>query len=166
MADGQRVASFAAGAAFGAGALWLCSRYFGDAASSRHEAADGHLDWAAAAAVGATGRGRGTGGISSTHHAASVPNFDRDEVLVEQLTRNVQFFGLEGQKRIAGSFVVVVGLGVRQGGGCLWGAFCCCLFFWGGRRAPLCCFCCCPSWARHSCYSTDTALMPAGNPKL
>lgn len=38
-------------------------------------------------------------------------NFEKDDVLVEQLTRNVQFFGLEGQKKIANAFVVVVGLG-------------------------------------------------------
>lgn len=41
-------------------------------------------------------------------------NFEKDDVLVEQLTRNVQFFGLEGQKKIANAFVVVVGLGVRE----------------------------------------------------
>ena len=44
---------------------------------------------------------------------ASVRNFDEDDILAEQLTRNVQFFGLENQKLIAQSFVVVVGLGVR-----------------------------------------------------
>ena len=32
-------------------------------------------------------------------------------MLSEQLTRNVQFFGLEAQRRVAGAFVVVVGLG-------------------------------------------------------
>jgi hypothetical protein len=41
-------------------------------------------------------------------------NFEKDDVLVEQLTRNVQFFGLEGQKKIANAFVVVVGLGVSN----------------------------------------------------
>ena len=41
-----------------------------------------------------------------------VQEFEKDDVLAEQLTRNVQFFGLEGQKKIAKSFVVVVGLGV------------------------------------------------------
>jgi tRNA A37 threonylcarbamoyladenosine dehydratase len=35
----------------------------------------------------------------------------RDEILAEQFTRNVQFFGRDAQARIAGSFVVVVGLG-------------------------------------------------------
>ena len=36
-----------------------------------------------------------------------------DEILAEHFTRNVQFFGREGQQRIMGSFVVVIGLGVR-----------------------------------------------------
>lgn len=35
-----------------------------------------------------------------------------DEVIAEQLTRNVQFFGEESQQKIADAFVVVVGLGV------------------------------------------------------
>ena len=34
-----------------------------------------------------------------------------DEILAEQFTRNIQFFGKEGQARVSGSFVVVVGLG-------------------------------------------------------
>lgn len=42
---------------------------------------------------------------------ASVQNFQDDDILAEQLTRNVQFFGLEAQQQIARSFVVVVGLG-------------------------------------------------------
>jgi len=45
-------------------------------------------------------------------HPHSVAGFDQDDILSEQLTRNVQFFGLEVQKKIARSFVVVVGLGV------------------------------------------------------
>ena len=44
--------------------------------------------------------------------AATLADFDVDEVLSEQLTRNVQFFGLDAQKRISRAFVVVVGLGV------------------------------------------------------
>lgn len=36
-----------------------------------------------------------------------------DDIVREQLTRNIQFFGLDGQKYITESFVVVVGLGVR-----------------------------------------------------
>lgn len=34
------------------------------------------------------------------------------QVLKEQLSRNIQFFGMEGQQRIADAFVIVVGLGV------------------------------------------------------
>lgn len=37
-----------------------------------------------------------------------------DEVLREQLTRNIQFFGENVQVKLADSFVVVVGLGVRS----------------------------------------------------
>ncbi len=37
-----------------------------------------------------------------------------DEIVGEQLTRNVQFFGRERQQRVVDSFVVVVGLGVRR----------------------------------------------------
>lgn len=40
---------------------------------------------------------------------------EEDEVVAEHLTRNVQFFGLPAQQRIAGAFVVVIGLGVRRG---------------------------------------------------
>lgn len=45
-------------------------------------------------------------------HHASLQHFEQDEVLAEQLTRNVQFFGLAKQKCITNSFVVVIGLGV------------------------------------------------------
>lgn len=34
-----------------------------------------------------------------------------DEILAEHFTRNVQFFGVEAQQRVADSFVIVVGLG-------------------------------------------------------
>lgn len=40
-------------------------------------------------------------------------DFISDEVLSEQFTRNVQFFGQDGQLKIANAFVVVVGLGVN-----------------------------------------------------
>lgn len=49
----------------------------------------------------------------SQQHHASLSEFDQDEVLAEQLTRNTQFFGLDKQKQIANAFVVVIGLGVR-----------------------------------------------------
>jgi hypothetical protein len=47
-------------------------------------------------------------------HHASLQEFEQDEVLAEHLTRNVQFFGLEKQKQITNSFVVVIGLGVSK----------------------------------------------------
>ena len=42
-----------------------------------------------------------------------VADFEVDEILEEQFTPNVQFFGVEGQSKVARSFVVVIGLGVR-----------------------------------------------------
>ena len=45
--------------------------------------------------------------------SATVEDFLEDEILVEQFTRNVQFFGKQGQQKVAESFVVVIGLGVR-----------------------------------------------------
>lgn len=38
-------------------------------------------------------------------------HFMEDDILKEHFTRNIQFFGEEAQKKIANSFVVVVGLG-------------------------------------------------------
>ncbi|XP_020517831.1 tRNA threonylcarbamoyladenosine dehydratase isoform X3 [Amborella trichopoda] len=35
----------------------------------------------------------------------------KDEIVSEQLTRNIQFFGLESQQKVTESFVVVIGLG-------------------------------------------------------
>ncbi|XP_010553886.1 PREDICTED: tRNA threonylcarbamoyladenosine dehydratase [Tarenaya hassleriana] len=34
-----------------------------------------------------------------------------DEIVSEHLTRNIQFFGLESQRKVTGSYVVVIGLG-------------------------------------------------------
>lgn len=34
-----------------------------------------------------------------------------DEVVCEQLTRNIQFFGLDAQQKVTASYVVVIGLG-------------------------------------------------------
>lgn len=55
----------------------------------------------------------GPGGWDADAHAAAIVS---DEVLAEQLTRNVQFFGVEAQQHVARSFVLVVGLGVRHQG--------------------------------------------------
>lgn len=43
-----------------------------------------------------------------SHQSLSV---EEDEIIAEHFTRNVQFFGVKGQQRVAKSFVVVVGLG-------------------------------------------------------
>ncbi|KAJ8763114.1 hypothetical protein K2173_023319 [Erythroxylum novogranatense] len=42
-----------------------------------------------------------------------MPDIDllQDEIVSEQLTRNIQFFGLESQRKVTGSYVVVIGLG-------------------------------------------------------
>ena len=45
--------------------------------------------------------------ITTAHHTLT------DEILSEQLTRNLQFFGEEAQQKLAKAFVVVIGLGVR-----------------------------------------------------
>ncbi|KAL6763247.1 hypothetical protein V8C86DRAFT_2497247 [Haematococcus lacustris] len=42
---------------------------------------------------------------------ASVRRFREDEILTEQLTRNIQFFTADNQQRVADAFVIVVGLG-------------------------------------------------------
>lgn len=44
--------------------------------------------------------------------SCKLSDFTSDEVLSEQFTRNVQFFGQNGQLNIANAFVVVIGLGV------------------------------------------------------
>lgn len=49
-------------------------------------------------------------GASAAQHSL------KDEIVAEQLTRNVQFFKAPGQERVMGAFVVVVGLGVRPSG--------------------------------------------------
>lgn len=99
--DSRHVFPFVAGAALGAGAVWLCSRHL-DGLPGRRSA------FAAAAGLEAAAAARPS---PQQQQPASLADFEADEVLAEQLTRNVQFFGLEGQRRIASSFVVVVGLG-------------------------------------------------------
>ena len=56
-----------------------------------------------------------SGGTSSS----SMSHYWEEEIISEQLTRNVQFFGDAGQRAFAGALVVVVGLGVRMGWQCL-----------------------------------------------
>lgn len=47
----------------------------------------------------------------SKYNGMTTPNLLTDEVVSEQLTRNMQFFGLEAQQKITASYVVVIGLG-------------------------------------------------------
>ena len=107
--DARGAAAFAAGAAAGAAVAWWALA--GGAKRLR-------LDWNALAPVadGAAARG---GAVAAAVGAAPPPlvaRFAEDEVLSEQLARNVQFFGAEAQQRVAGAFVVVVGLGVSAAG--------------------------------------------------
>ena len=83
--------------------------------------------------------------VCATDHAATTPHQApellcslraEDEVVREQLTRNLQFFGEEGQSRVSGAFVVVVGLGVRHvalpaAGAARAGRQCCVCRGWG-----------------------------------
>lgn len=106
--------TFAAGAAAGAGALYyLKRRKLESTISTKGSIANGsaceltipHSNVTTShGSVAATGDGT---------HQVSIRNFEQDHILSEHLTRNVQFFGLEGQKQISNAFVVVVGLGVR-----------------------------------------------------
>ncbi|OIT22734.1 PREDICTED: tRNA threonylcarbamoyladenosine dehydratase isoform X1 [Nicotiana attenuata] len=47
----------------------------------------------------------------SNYSGMATPNLLTDEVVSEQLTRNIQFFGLEAQQKVTASYVVVIGLG-------------------------------------------------------
>lgn len=102
---------FLAGAALGAGAAWWllrAERRSSDEDSAQPSMANGGA-YDACLEMAPLG---GAHAADARTSCAAMSRFDEDEVLTEQLTRNVQFFGLESQKQIAGSFVVVVGLGV------------------------------------------------------
>ncbi|XP_030952913.1 tRNA threonylcarbamoyladenosine dehydratase-like [Quercus lobata] len=45
------------------------------------------------------------------NHGMAGLNLLKDEIVSEQLTRNIQFFGLESQQKVTASYVVVIGLG-------------------------------------------------------
>ncbi|XP_057972265.1 tRNA threonylcarbamoyladenosine dehydratase isoform X2 [Malania oleifera] len=45
------------------------------------------------------------------NHGLAGPDLLNDEIVSEQLTRNVQFFGLQSQQKVAASYVVIIGLG-------------------------------------------------------
>lgn len=49
--------------------------------------------------------------VVAPNSGTGLHNFHEDEILAEQFTRNVQFFGQQGQIKIANAFVVVIGLG-------------------------------------------------------
>ena len=101
--DARQAATFAAGAGVGASLLWCWM------SSTKRQQSGNDKDAECAAngsAFDAVVEMQALGGSST------VRNFDQDDILSEHLTRNVQFFGMEGQKKIANSFVVVVGLGV------------------------------------------------------
>ncbi|KAL0430472.1 UNVERIFIED_CONTAM: tRNA threonylcarbamoyladenosine dehydratase [Sesamum radiatum] len=49
--------------------------------------------------------------LEDVNHNTVVPHLLMDEIVSEQLTRNIQFFGLEHQKKVVSSYVVVIGLG-------------------------------------------------------
>ena len=49
--------------------------------------------------------------LSAPKEKSSVTADVNDEIVAEQFTRNVQFFGIEAQKKVADAFVVVIGLG-------------------------------------------------------
>lgn len=57
---------------------------------------------------GAAGGSTGPGPGARLHDSSDLLS---DEVVAEQLTRNIQFFGVESQKKVTESFVVVIGLG-------------------------------------------------------
>lgn len=67
---------------------------------------------AAGAATAAAAQQRGAERAAAGAARAPAAEDVEDEILAEHFTRNTQFFGREGQNRIARSFVVVVGLGV------------------------------------------------------
>ncbi|XP_066371260.1 tRNA threonylcarbamoyladenosine dehydratase 2-like isoform X2 [Miscanthus floridulus] len=57
--------------------------------------------------------GMTTGNARPNRHLSAVGSSDllSDEVVSEQLTRNIQFFGMDSQKKVTESYVVVIGLG-------------------------------------------------------
>ncbi|RAL53022.1 hypothetical protein DM860_016257 [Cuscuta australis] len=53
----------------------------------------------------------GTNPVLGKKPAMTPPDLLSDEVVCEQLTRNIQFFGLDSQQKVTASYVVVIGLG-------------------------------------------------------
>jgi len=106
-------AIFTAGLALGGSIVWLTLREKKrqNEISDHHKVADGYD-----AEVELSSLGEASHSLCDGPAAASRGplDFEHDEVVAEQLTRNVQFFGTEGQKKISEAFVVVVGLGVSM----------------------------------------------------
>ena len=107
----------AAGAAIGLGFCVLASRYLRshsvDTPPVPHQTPPPapHLPDPTAGLAGRLPAGHQAAAGDGAPH--SVAEYEGDEVLEEQFTRNVQFFGSEGQRKAARALVVVVGLGVR-----------------------------------------------------
>ncbi|KAA8530687.1 hypothetical protein F0562_005379 [Nyssa sinensis] len=49
--------------------------------------------------------------LGQENHVMASLDLLKDEIVSEQLTRNIQFFGLESQQKVTASYVVVIGLG-------------------------------------------------------
>lgn len=104
--------AFAIGVAAGVAASILAWKCLGSdklAASFARPGAAATLKTGREAAPPASG-----GGVTGGKEGSTVPMTEvlDDEVLKEQLTRNIQFFGEKAQLDLANAFVVVVGLGV------------------------------------------------------
>lgn len=85
----------------GAGLAWLCSRGWKERTPSR---------WLS------SGAPDGIAPVEKSGVEVEECEFLRDEIVREQLTRNLQFFGEQGQAAVSSSLVVVVGLGVSVSG--------------------------------------------------
>jgi len=111
-AMGDHGHAFAIGVAAGVAASILAWKCLGSdklAASFARPGAAATLKTGREAAPPASG-----GGVTGGKEGSTVPMTEvlDDEVLKEQLTRNIQFFGEKAQLDLANAFVVVVGLGV------------------------------------------------------
>jgi hypothetical protein len=109
--DGRGAAQLAASALAGAAVSAAAFYYLYRAPESKPGGPGGPVPRAGGAA--AAGAAAAPPPCAAAPH--SLADFEADDILSEQLTRNVQFFGAEAQRRIGGAFVVVVGLGVSGG---------------------------------------------------
>jgi hypothetical protein len=119
--DGRSAALVLGGAALGAAAAlaWASTRPAAAPAAAAPDASSLQPAPVAAAAASAAPLGQqpppaaaaASTSAPASAGASAVARFAEDEILAEQFTRNVQFFGAEGQAAVAAAFVVVVGLG-------------------------------------------------------